>query len=355
MKSNAFADLGSVLGGGFDPSLSSDAADVVIAVDQIFCSAQERSEFEDDDNTLIELGQSLQTFQVQAILVRPVDGGPCPYELVAGERRLRAARLVGLPTLRAHVKPMSDQEAADARFAENIQRKNLSQVEEARRLQADVDELGVPATLRKHHKSAAWLSKRLKLINLPTQSQRLVTEAISADVELINDVRQIELVSPDKAKTLVDVLKATRGQQRARGRVQAVKRSVKSTTSKVRENASNERSAAAEQDPTVTLNVIFDEISTACGDADAVLQARPDELRRKIEQILQDHHDSGRTAEDASSLVLRALMGGEFGTSGAQAYCLAAFVQGVARKPFSLHAVLNCATPALLGSVGGVS
>lgn len=351
---NAFGNLGGLLGAGFDGSLSSDAADVIVPVDQIFCSSQERTEFEDEDNTLLELGRSLQTFQVQSILLRPVEDGPCPYELVAGERRLRAARLVGLKTLRAHIKPMSDEEAADARFAENVQRKNLSQFEEARRLRRDVDELGVPATLLKHHKSAGWLSKRLKLLDLPDQTQRLLTESISADVELINEVRKVEKASPETAKDLVDQLKATRGQQRARLQVEAAKRAVMPTVAaKPMPNA-----PAAVHAPRSThewLAHLFDEISTGRNDAAAALNSLTTDVRQAIEQWLENEHSAGRWAEDASSLVIRALGEGRFGHRGPPAYALAAFVQGASHKAFSAHGVLNCATPALRGQAGATA
>ncbi len=353
-NSRAFAGLGSVLGAGFDASLCSDAADVILSLDQIHCRAQEREAFEDEDQTLQELGESLQVFQVQAILVRPVDSGPTPYELVAGERRLRAARLVGLTTLRAHIKPLTEQEAADARFAENIQRKNLTQVEEARRLQREVAELGVPATLLRHHKSPAWLSKRLALLDLPAQTQRLVTEAISADVELIGEVRKIEKASPAAAAQLVDELKATRGQQRARDQVEQTKRAVLPAKTKLK-GAGVERTQPTSDraSPATTLSMAFDEISTGCGDAAAVLASLKIEVRQEIEQHLQEHYQAGCDAEDASSLVIRALREGVFGASGAAAYALAAFVQGTSAKPFSLHGVLNCATPALSGQRTG--
>ena len=123
---------------------------------------------------------------------------------------------------------MTDEEAEDAQLAENIHRKNLTQIEEAMKIQRDLDRLGsVEAVLEKHHKSRPWLSKMLSLLNLPEQAKRLVIENVSADIEVINTVKTIEKLDPVKAKALVDDLKMTRGKENARDKVAAVKEEVK--------------------------------------------------------------------------------------------------------------------------------
>ena len=68
---------------------------------------------------------------IQPIVVRPVPGG---HELVAGERRVRAARLAGLDSLPALVREMDDAEAAETALVENLQRADLNPIEEARAL-----------------------------------------------------------------------------------------------------------------------------------------------------------------------------------------------------------------------------
>ena len=68
---------------------------------------------------------------IQPIVVRPVAGG---YELVAGERRVRAARLAGLDALPALVRELSDEAAAETALVENLQRADLNPIEEARAL-----------------------------------------------------------------------------------------------------------------------------------------------------------------------------------------------------------------------------
>ena len=78
---------------------------------------------------LEELADSIKEQGVlQPVLLRPKDTG---YELIAGERRLRAARMAGLKTLTAVVRPCSDTEALELTIVENLQREDLNPLEEA--------------------------------------------------------------------------------------------------------------------------------------------------------------------------------------------------------------------------------
>ncbi|WP_175773289.1 ParB/RepB/Spo0J family partition protein [Paraburkholderia phenazinium] len=225
---NAFSGLGDVLANGFDDMVSdADVPEVMIDLDEIAIDEQVRTEFEDAENSLTDLGESLKNRQLQAIVVRRIDG-PKPFKLVAGERRYRAARAVGLSQLRGKIFEMTDEEAEDAQLAENIHRKNLTLQEEARKIQRDLDKLGsVEAVLEKHNKSRAWLSKILALLDLPEQAKRLVAENISADLEVISTVRQIEKASPKAAQNLVNDLKAGLGTLNQREVSNAVKALVK--------------------------------------------------------------------------------------------------------------------------------
>ncbi|MDG5824449.1 ParB/RepB/Spo0J family partition protein (plasmid) [Xylella fastidiosa subsp. pauca] len=112
-----------------------------------------RESFEDEENTLEDLAASIKVRGVlQPILLRSNSEG---YELIAGERRYRASKLAGLEQIPAYIREMSDEEAEDAQMAENIHRKNLTQIEEAKKIQRDLDKLGsVDAVLEKHQKAA---------------------------------------------------------------------------------------------------------------------------------------------------------------------------------------------------------
>lgn len=227
---NAFAGAADVLGAGIDALFGqSDDPEFMVNLDDIEIVEQVREQMEDDEQDLIGLGESLAKYQIQAIFLRimPADH-PKPYRLVAGERRYRAARVKGLAQLRAKARELSDEEAEDLQFAENIHRKNLTQIEEAKKIQRDLDRLGsVEAVLEKHQKSRSWLSKVLSLLNLPEQAKRLVAENVSADLEVINTVKTVEKADPEAAKELVEDLKATRGKSNAREKAQAAKEKVK--------------------------------------------------------------------------------------------------------------------------------
>lgn len=224
---NAFAGTVDVLSKGIDALFANTGAQYsVIPLDMIEVNPQIREDFEDEQNTLEDLAASIVARGVlQPILLRPTVSG---YELIAGERRYRASRLAGLTEIPAYIREMTDEEADDAQLAENIHRKNLTQIEEAKKIQRDLDRLGsVEAVLKKHQKSRPWLSKMLALLSLPEQAKRLVTENVSADVEVINTVKTIEKADPAKAKTLVDDLKKTRGKTNARSKAAAIKEEVK--------------------------------------------------------------------------------------------------------------------------------
>ena len=224
---NPFTETANILGAGIDALFAEpDAQYSLIPLDMIEVKIQIRVEFEDEENPLSDLANSIKVHGVlQPIVIRQSSTG---YILVAGERRYRASVLAGLDSIPAIIRDMTDEEAEDAQLAENIHRKNLTQIEEALKIQRDLDRLGsVEAVLEKHQKSRPWLSKMLSLLNLPEQAKRLVNENVSADVEIITAVKTIEKHNPEKAKALVDDLKMTRGKENARDKVAAVKEEVK--------------------------------------------------------------------------------------------------------------------------------
>ncbi|HEV2786258.1 MAG TPA: ParB/RepB/Spo0J family partition protein, partial [Solirubrobacteraceae bacterium] len=95
-----------------------------------------------DEAALEALAGSLRERGVlQPVLVRPVAGGT--YELVAGERRWRAAQIAGLESVPALVRDRDDAETLEAALIENMAREDLNPVEEARACAALVEELGL--------------------------------------------------------------------------------------------------------------------------------------------------------------------------------------------------------------------
>ena len=135
--------------------------------------AQPRKRF--DDEALQGLAGSLaERGVVQPILVRPVAGGT--YEIVAGERRWRAAQLAGLERIPAVVREHDDAGSLEVALVENMAREDLNPVEEARAVAALVEELGLSreAVGKKVGRSRVAISNLLRILDLPDEALALL-------------------------------------------------------------------------------------------------------------------------------------------------------------------------------------
>lgn len=126
-----------------------------------------------DEGSLYELAESIKSQGImQPILVRPVGEGR--YEIIAGERRSRAAKLAGLDEVPVLVKPVPDEAAAAMALIENIQREDLNPLEEAQGLQRLTAEFGLTheQAAQAVGRSRSAASNLLRLLNLaePVQS-----------------------------------------------------------------------------------------------------------------------------------------------------------------------------------------
>jgi ParB family transcriptional regulator, chromosome partitioning protein len=124
-----------------------------------------------DEEGLVALADSLKDRGVlQPVLVRPVPGGT--FELIAGERRWRAARLADMETVPAMVRPHDDAESLELALIENMAREDLNPVEEARACAALVDELGLSRedVGRRVGRSRVAVSNLLRLLDLPDEA-----------------------------------------------------------------------------------------------------------------------------------------------------------------------------------------
>jgi ParB family chromosome partitioning protein len=128
-----------------------------------------------DETALQALADSLAERGVlQPVLVRPVPGGT--YELVAGERRWRAAQLAGLAAVPALVRARDDAQALEVALIENMAREDLNPVEEARACAALVEELGLTRgdVGRRVGRSRVAVSNLLRLLDLPDEALALL-------------------------------------------------------------------------------------------------------------------------------------------------------------------------------------
>ncbi|HEX6992958.1 MAG TPA: ParB/RepB/Spo0J family partition protein [Gammaproteobacteria bacterium] len=125
------------------------------------------------EETLAELAESIRAQGiVQPIVVRPLQGGTpgeVRYEIIAGERRWRAAQMAGLEVVPAVVRDIPDEAAVAVALIENIQRENLNPLEEARSLKRLIDEFGMTHAQAAEAvgRSRVTVSNLLRLLELP--------------------------------------------------------------------------------------------------------------------------------------------------------------------------------------------
>ncbi len=130
---------------------------------------QPRREF--DGEALLALSESIKARGIlQPLVVRPLAGGT--FELVAGERRLRAARLAGLDSIPALVRETEEAEQLELALIENVAREDLNPVEEARACATLVDDLGVTKEElgRRIGRSRVAVSNLIRLLDLPDEA-----------------------------------------------------------------------------------------------------------------------------------------------------------------------------------------
>jgi ParB family chromosome partitioning protein len=136
------------------------------------------------EEDLRELADSIRAHGLlQPIVVARADSGEvAPYQLVAGERRWRAARLAGLRTVPAIVREASPQEALELALIENLQRADLTPVEEAQAYWCLIEEFGLTQAdvARRVGKSRVAVANTLRLLHAPPSVQdALVTRRIT--------------------------------------------------------------------------------------------------------------------------------------------------------------------------------
>ena len=142
-------------------------------------AAQPRSVF--DDDALAELTHSIREFGVlQPVVVRPTPDGPTPYELVMGERRLRASTAAGLDHIPAVVRETTDDAMLRDALLENIHRAQLNPLEEAAAYQQLLEEFGATheELAARIGRSRSQVTNTIRLLNLPVAVQRRVAAGV---------------------------------------------------------------------------------------------------------------------------------------------------------------------------------
>lgn len=202
--------LDALLGGDLDAAPAVPNTPSVLAVTQIQAGKyQPRTRM--DEVSLSELAASIKTQGImQPVLVRPLPAGSStPYEIIAGERRFRAAQMAGLEEIPVLVRDVDDQAAAAMALIENMQREDLNPLEEAQGIQRLISDFHFT------HEQAAGavgrsrsaVSNLLRLINL---AQPVQTMLMAGDIDMgharallaVDSANQIALANHVIAKRL---------------------------------------------------------------------------------------------------------------------------------------------------------
>ncbi|MEP6739363.1 MAG: ParB/RepB/Spo0J family partition protein [Caldimonas sp.] len=176
-----------VIEGGAAAARASDGEPHTLLLDQLLPGRyQPRTRM--DEGALYELAESIKAQGVmQPVLVRPLSGagedGAKRFEIIAGERRVRAARLAGLDVVPVLVRAVSDETAAAMALIENIQREDLNPLEEARGLKRLTEEFGMTheAAASAVGRSRSTATNLLRLLSLSEPVQQLL---LAGDLEM---------------------------------------------------------------------------------------------------------------------------------------------------------------------------
>ena len=152
-----------------------EPAEVKVSISQVEPNKEQPRKYFDED-ALIELSESIKQYGVlQPLLVQKKDNY---YEIIAGERRWRAAKLAGVKEIPVVIKDYSDQEVMEIALIENIQREDLNPIEEAQAYQRLIKDyrLKQDEVAEKVSKSRAAITNSLRLLKLDKRVQEMVME-----------------------------------------------------------------------------------------------------------------------------------------------------------------------------------
>jgi ParB family chromosome partitioning protein len=181
----------------YNAQASAEEPKITLPIESIYSNdMQPRKKFSEEQ--LKELSESIRRNGViTPILVRPTNM-PGRYQIVAGERRWRASKLAGLSSLPVVVKEISDKESLEIALIENMQREDLSILEEAEGLRLLIEEYSYTQEqlAQAVAKSRSHVANLLRLLSLPGQVKKYINEGkltMGHARALVNSERAIEI------------------------------------------------------------------------------------------------------------------------------------------------------------------
>tara|TARA_B110000003_G_scaffold132361_1_gene134378 strand:- start:420 stop:1280 length:861 start_codon:yes stop_codon:yes gene_type:complete len=132
-----------------------------------------------NEELLKQLADSIKDKGVlQPIIVKEIKGKEKVWQIIAGERRWRAAQIAGLHEIPVHIKNIKDEEVAIIALIENIQRENLSAIDEAKGYKKVMEKFSITheELSTTMHRSRAYISNFIRLLSLPKDVQKLLED-----------------------------------------------------------------------------------------------------------------------------------------------------------------------------------
>ena len=267
--------LGALLSSSQTIDSRSDALEIPIELVDAG-SMQPRTLF--DESALLSLAESIKSHGiVQPILVRQKGER---YELVAGERRLRAARLAGLANVPALVRDIADDDLLEIALIENIQREDLNPIEEAEAYRKLIEAVGLTqeALATRVGRDRSYITNYLRLLRLPEDLQELIRQ---------------KRLSTGHARSLLGLPHADQQRRTARHIIEA-DLSVRATEKLVRKQVETPGPVSKPRPPRVDANTraAEDKLRRALATQVKILMAA--DGRGKIEISFSDSHELDR-------------------------------------------------------------
>lgn len=213
---------------GFTEKTSADEVKHIPVRDIVPSPYQPRTIF--DDERIDELCQTIKTHGIiQPIVVRIRDN---IYELIAGERRWRAVRKLGMDTIPAIIRDFNDSQAASIALIENLQREGLTAIEEALAYQQliDLHSLTQESLAQRLGKSQSTIANKIRLLNLsePVKLALMERKITERHARALLSLDQEEL----QIKVLEDIISKELNVKQTEARIQLLKEAVKLKKSK---------------------------------------------------------------------------------------------------------------------------
>ncbi|NIF80965.1 ParB/RepB/Spo0J family partition protein [Paraburkholderia sp. Cy-641] len=332
-----------------------------VALDVIDMPEQVRTTF--DEQALIELADDIKARGIlQPVLLRtPVEGR---YRFIAGERRIRAARMAGLSAVPALVGDVSEEAADDMQLAENIQREELSLQDEARAIRRLYDRLKkVDRVAGRVKKSSAWVSKRLALTydGFDWRARKLLEDGVTEDVELLQAISKVAELSESHASVLaLNVREGKAGRKEAREVLAGLKKKPAESTNLPAGATSPAESSSSEQTPADSSasegnakapvaafdgRVVLWELAEnlrheQCPPVDELVSEFSVEQQAAILDVCRDGFELGESCVGFEALQLVRRISGMQAAEHLEDWSLAAFTLGAFAMPFELGTLL---------------